>query len=78
VHLVGFTIRIYHDAGHLNVKVFNKSPLQQVEIDFFIGLRWKIHDFMVRDALKFVKVLKKKASQMLETSTDIHPKRRCL
>jgi len=23
VHLVGFIIRIYHDAGHLNVKLIN-------------------------------------------------------
>jgi hypothetical protein len=52
--------------------VFSKSPLQQVGIDFLMGLRWKIHDFVIRDALKFVKVLKKEALQILETSTDIH------
>jgi len=64
--------------GQLYINVFGKSPVQQVEIDFLIGLRWKIHDFVVHDALKFVKVLKKEASQILETSTHIHPRTRCL
>ena len=57
--------------------VFSKSPVQHVGIDFLMGLRWKIHDFVIRDALKFVKILKKETSKILETSTDIHPNTRC-
>ena len=57
--------------------IFSKSPLQQVGIDFLMGLRWNIRDFVIRDALKFVKVLKKEALQISEASTDIHPNTRC-
>jgi hypothetical protein len=68
---------IWSSGSRLGVSIFSNSPLQQVGIDFLMGLRWMIYGFVIRDALYFVKVLKKEALNVLETSTNIHPNTRC-